>query len=117
MQSLNADDEDPFVEEVFYRQVIEMLVKLKKQNQLPRKEQYESNKPEAAVSSIFWKTIREVADQEINKDPEMKNSALRRLLEDFEVRQNMQLHRQDQEANSKSVGILEDFQSDEEDSK
>jgi hypothetical protein len=69
------------------------------------------------VSSIFWKTIREVADQEINKDPEMKKSALRRLLEDFEVKQNMQLHRQDKEANSESVETLEDFESDEEDSK
>ena len=63
------------------------------------------------------KTIREVADQEINKDPEMKNSAFRRLLEDFEVRQNMLLHRQDQEMNSESVKTLEDSESDEEDSK
>ena len=63
------------------------------------------------------KTIREVADQEINKDPEMKNSAFRRLLEDFEVRQNMLLHRQDQEMNSESVKALEDSESDEEDSK
>ena len=63
------------------------------------------------------KTIREVADQEINKDPEMKNSAFRSLLEDFEVRQNMLLHRQDQEMNSESVKTLEDSESDEEDSK
>ncbi len=69
------------------------------------------------MSSIFWETIQELADQEINKDPEMKNSALRRLLEDFEVRQNMLLHRQDQEINSESVKTLEDSESDEEDSK
>ena len=47
------------------------------------------------MRSIFWKTIREIADQEINKDPQMKNAALERLMEDFEERQDTYDYRKD----------------------
>ena len=82
MENLNAD---PYVEDIYYLEVIEMLLKLRKLNRQPLKKQYESNKHEAAMRSIFWKTVREIADQEINKDnTQMENMALNKFLMDFD---------------------------------